>query len=1145
MKRLLPLISFCCLLLPSSNAFAADSACAKVVLEILQELTLERVAFDAKLVLTNNLLTKDLTNVRVDVEIADGEGNRLDEKFFVATPTTTNIADVSGTGVVKASTRSEVHWLIIPSPGAGGMSADGVYYFVGATLSYSVGGQPEVIPIYPDRITVKPMPILYLDYFTPYEVIGDNPFTPQTEPAVAFPLAVRVLNDGWGAASKLKIDSAQPRIVKNNQGLLIDFRLTGASVNDSFVNPSLTVDFGTLASKSAGTAYWEMISTLSGRFEAFDVTFTHASELGGELTSLIAGQPGSHYLTHRVKVNLPGRDNRLDFLADAEEDDEHLPDTIFESEFPNGSTDRLDAQSPVTVVLPMAAPLRPTAAAPRVAMTLNLEGNPTGWIYTRMDDPSQGLLRLQEVIRADGVRLDGSNFWVEEGLDENYRRIHTLQFVDYRGAAGTTPGAYTLVFETPPVDLIPPSSRVVFSGAAVETGSAVYLPPSTRIVVTATDNEGGSGVAAMYRQVTGVDAAPVAALPFNLPAGSYELGFYSQDRAGNVETAKTLALVVDGSAPSLTGALAAAPGSFSPQAPRGVDAVRSVTFTFTATDQVPELPATLTVADASGAVVATLRGSAVSGAPFNFSWDGLLEDGSAVAAGLYTAMLSVSDGLDSLGSTDHTTTAQVTVTAAEWFAVAPLDPAPGFEQLYPAISGTRVVWQDQRNGHWDIYLKEAAQGTGTSTRLTTNAGNQEFPTVDGHFVVWQDDRNGGNGWDLYGYDLQAGSEFLVYSGAGDQTQPFVSGNWVAWQDNRGGDWDVYAKNLSTGEIRRITSHLRDQVRPALSGTLLAWEDYRHGLGEIYQLDLASGSEVRITFEVANQSLPAIHGGLLAWSDQRDGQKEIYRSGERGEALRLTYGTGDRTQASLFGNLLVYTDFSKGIEDPNLAFLDLSGGVGGQLTSHPARQEEPAVGSGLVVWQDGRNGAMQIFVAELALAELPVEVELEPGFNLVAVGQLMVDAYTSAGGLIDGAPAGLEIDHVLGYSAANGLFFEAGLTGDDFGLIQGAGLIVYAGRPGTLVIAARGEETSYALLPGTNHIGMLAVPSGYRAFDLLRSVGLANAIGVRRFDNRTGLWQSAAVRETASGPELVGNNFIVHPGEGLVVTMKSRVDGWRP
>jgi beta propeller repeat protein len=1138
MKRLLFLL-LVILTVPAASANAADSACAKVVLEILQELTLERVAFDAKLVLTNNLLTKDLEKIRVDVQIKDAVGNSKDALFFIQSPTTNNISAVDGTGTVKAGTRAEVHWLIIPSPGAGGMSHDGVYYFVGATLTYTVAGKEEIIPIYPDRINVKPMPELYLDYFTPYQVIGDNPFTKQIEPPVPFPLAVRVLNDGYGPANKLRIDSAQPEIIENNQGLLIDFKLLGAAVNDSIVSPSLAVDMGNLGSKRGATAYWEMISTLSGKFRSFDVSFSHASELGGELTSLIK-ETTAHYLTRRVKVNLPGRDSLLDFLADTDKDAQRLPDTIFESEYPNGLNNRETTQSPVTVVNPVTPPLRPTAQAPEVQVELNLSAWPVGWIYTKMDDPSQGLLDLLDVVRSDGVHLDPQNFWVDNLLNDNYQTIHILQFIDYRGESGTTPGTYRLVYKQPDEDITPPTTNLVFSGPAVK-GDITYITPATRIVLVAADNEGGSGVAAMYRKVIGQNSVFVPALPFNLAAGSYELEYYSTDRANNEEPHKNAAIVVDEAAPQIS-LFQALPATFAPQAPKGVIAERTLTFAVTANDAVGTLSVTVEIVGADGLVLRTLSGTVQSGTELRLPWDGLDEAGKPVPAGSYTATVKVSDSLDS-DTISHTATAQVTVTAADWFAGTPIDPVSGADQLHPAAFGSIVVWQDNRGGNWDIYLKDLGDSSASASRITTDVNNQEHPAIDGNLIVWQDNR-GGN-WDIYGYDRAAGQELAVITAGGDQVNPVISGEWVAWQDFRSGRWNIWAKNLVTGEIRQITSHERDQIRPGISGTTLVWEDYRHGLGEIYKYDLDSRAETRITFDIANQTLPAVSGNTIIWIDQRDSYKHLYRQGTGGEEQRLTYGTDERSQPTVNGALVVYADYGAGYDDPNLSYLDLLTGRSGRLTSHPARQEEPAIGSNMVVWQDDRDGDWQIYTSEFEMSQLPVEVDIKPGFNLVAVGQLLTSSYTTASNLIRLTSDTLDIESIKFYDAVGDLFREADLAGGDFNLAKGMGLILYAKKGGILEVAASGETAVFTLLPGTNHIGLLTVPNGYRAYDLIRSVGLTRIQSVRRYDGETGLWQSAAIRDGESGPEIVGSNFVVHAGEGLVITMKERLDGWKP
>lgn len=1122
----------------------AHAACAKVSMQILQELTVERVAFDAKLAITNGISDQSLDNLRVDVIIRDFNGNVKNDLFFVRPPILTGVTgNLDGSGSVGASGKGEAHWLIIPSPGAGYIESNGalqqvgVDYWVGATLSYTVNGTQEVVPINPAKITVKPMPQLVLDYFMPYQVLGDNPFTPQVEPPVPYPLAVRVMNDGYGTAAKLRIDSAQPKIVDNKQGLLIDFRILGATVNDGAVTPSLTVDFGDLPSKKGATASWQMISTLSGTFKEFKTSFTHASELGGDLTSLIKST-NPHYLTHMVKVNLPGRDNRLDFLADVN----GSTGFIYESEIPNGSTKLADAQSPVIVVLPAAAPARPTPDAPGVALTLPLGA--TGWVYTKMADPSQGLQNLTDVVRADGVHLDPHNFWVDQGLDANYKKTWTLQFIDYR-ADSTTPGSYTLVFSQPVADTTPPTTTLVLDGPAVGT-NPVYITPQTRVILTASDNDGGSGVDGMYKKVLGVDADFVAAYPFTLPAGSYTVQYYSTDLAGNVETAKSTRVVVVGAAPTLS-SFTAAPASFAPQAPKGVAATRTTTLKLTAASGATSLP--VEIAIASGApflqanVVRTLKGTATPGAELDLTWDGRDATGRFVPIGAYSARATVTDGLDNSAdptAPSHTATADTSLSVADWFQAAPLDPNPAANQMHPRVSGTKAVWQDMRNGRWDIYLKDLAGGV--SQLIPSASPDRERPAIDGNIVVWQDYRSGN--WDIYGYDLSTGIEFPISTASGDQTQPVIAGNWVAWQDNRSGNWDIYAYNLITRETIQVTSHERDQLHPALSGTTLAWEDYRNGAAEIYQYDLSARTETRVTFDTVEQLLPAVSGTTFVWTDLRNGQKDVYAYDPARGAIRLTYGQGDHSQAAISGSLVVYTDYEAGANDPNLSFRDLSSGAGGRLTSDPSRQEEPAIGTGYVLWQDNRDGKYQIYYAPFSTEPLLIEADLKPGFNLVAVGDALKSAYPAASAMIGGG-SGLGIQRLLLYDQSRNAYLEANGAGGDFSLVKGNALVIYAGKPGTIKLAESGESSTYTLLPGTNQIGILTVPFGYSAYDLMRSVGLDNIQSVRRFDTAIGAWQTVAARQGTNGTEIVGMNYTIYPGDGLFITMKNRVDGWTP
>lgn len=1141
---MIAMLFFAALFAPRTSV--AIGACSNVKMEILQELTIERVAFDAKMVITNNVPDQGLSSIRVDVSIKDNDGNVQDNLFFVRVSSLQNIAAVDGTGTVQAATAGEIHWLIIPSPGAGGTVPTGTVYWVGATLTYTVSGVQQTVTVNPARIIVKPEAQLILDYFTPFDVMGDNPFTPQVEAPVPFPLAVRVLNAGSGPATNLKIDSAQPKIVENKQGLLVDFKLLGSSVNDSAVVPSLSVSIGTLDSKKIATASWDMIATLSGRIKEFGATFSHSSDLGGELTSLIK-ETNTHYLVHRVKVNLPGRDNRLDFLAfsaaaaDLTTNPDHLPESIYESEIPNNTGKTEDARTNVAVMQVTASPSRPTPSSPEVLMSL--QTGTTGWVYARFSDPAQGMLTLLDVVRTDGVHLDPNNFWVQEGLDTDYKQIFTLSILDYRADA-SAPGTYKLVFTQPAEDTIPPSTRLIFDGPATGADPLYSITPTTRIVLLATDNDGGSGVDQMFRKVTGQDTDFIAALPFNLDTpGTYTLEYYSVDRAGNAEATKTATIVVDDNAPTVL-TFQAAPSTLSPYAPRGIAAARTTNFAVKATDDQGTLQATIDIAKGEAysptSVVRTLKTSLTKDVEAALAWDAKDSVGSLVPTGMYTARLSVTDGLDSSPTTSHTATATIPITVADWFTGQPLDPNVAGAQQHPRISGSRVVWQDIRSGSWQIYTKDAS--TGTVLAVTTNPSDHQYPAVDGTIIVWQDNRNGN--WDIFGYNLTSGQEFVICNDAGSQERPVIAGNWVAWQDDRNGNWDIYAYNVTTKEQIRITDHVRDQLHPAMAGTTLTWEDYRHGLGEIYSYDLTGGTETRYTVDIYNQTLPAVSAGSLVWTDQRNSQRDIYFSPSQNNELRVTYGAGDHSQATMLDTVLVYTDYEAGIDDPNLAFYDTRSGLGALLTGNPARQEEPALGSGVLVWQDDRDGISQIYWSPFQVEAVPIAVEIKPGFNLIAVGDKLAKAYPTTSSLIAANASGIVIEKIVGYGSQNGTYLDTA-AGADIALQKGIAIGVYAAGSGSLDVADSGEAGLYTLLPGTNYIGMLTVPNGYTAYTLLESIGLDNIQSVRRFNNQTGAWESASVRDQSGALSAAGVNFVLHQGDGVIITMKQRLDGWKP
>jgi len=97
----------------------------------------------------------------------------------------------------------------------------------------------------------------------------------------------------------------------------------------------------------------------------------------------------------------------------------------------------------------------------------------------------------------------------------------------------------------------------------------------------------------------------------------------------------------------------------------------------------------------------------------------------------------------------------------------------------------------------------------TEFAITANEAEQMNPDIDRNIVVWQDNRNGN--WDIYGYNLTTRLEFQITAESHDQTNPAISGNTVVWEDSREGNLQIFAIVLDGPEVAQCTSKLAGDV----------------------------------------------------------------------------------------------------------------------------------------------------------------------------------------------------------------------------------------------------------------------------------------------------------------------------------------------
>jgi hypothetical protein len=448
----------------SAPTHALDTVCARVKIEIKQELTLERQAFDAQMKINNTTADGVIENVSVAVKVTDENGvpvavtsdpNDTIAKFFIRVSNQLNIGDLNGAGTIAPQTSATINWLLIPAPGSAGANPFGKKYLVGATLKYTFAGQDTVLDVSPDVITVMPLPQLTLDYFLPQDVWADDPLTPEIEQTEPFTLGVRVKNNGQAAATDLQIDSAQPKIIENNLGLLISFLLTGSFVDDAPVQNTLLINFGDIAPARSKMGRWLMETSLAGTFTEFTARFSHADELGGALTSIVTGAI-THPLIHDVKADLPGRDSVRDFLAlDAD------AVRLYESEGTDTVVTDRSAVSSLTAV---------TNADGSASYRLNAPVT-AGFMYVRLPDPFGGQKVLGPMFRSDAKLMAPENVWLSKTRDEQSKQWHYwVNFFD----ANTT-GVYEAAFVDPPLSMQAPVIQFVPDRQAKETQQISFL----------------------------------------------------------------------------------------------------------------------------------------------------------------------------------------------------------------------------------------------------------------------------------------------------------------------------------------------------------------------------------------------------------------------------------------------------------------------------------------------------------------------------------------------------------------------------------------------------------------------------------------------------------------------------------------------
>ena len=418
-----------------------STVCSSITLQLSQQMVMTRQAFRGTLSIFNGHESLPMTDVKLNLNILDEDGNVASSSEFQINPESLEgfdgKLDLTSGWSLKAQKDGVATVLFIPTKNAAPVTPK-VYNFGGSVTYLDPFTNLEVTRVLmPVPLTVNPSPILDLTYFVQRDMIGDDPLTPKVEPSQDAEFALLINNVGYGDATDVRMITQQPEIISNDKGLLIDFEIVSSQLNGGekalAMGSSITTEFGDIPAKKQAYAQWWLRSSLLGHFNDYKVEATHVSSYDNPDLSLL-NEVTVHELIRSVVVG-DEADNKLGFLAnDIKSDD--IPDRIYMTDGTNAvvnpavnaaMTKLGDREYEITVT--------PTTA---------------GWNYGSIIDPTYGVSKIESITK-NGKPISLRNFWLTDrtlvdGEDPIYEnRIH---FADDFDSAETV--TYVVTFANAP-----------------------------------------------------------------------------------------------------------------------------------------------------------------------------------------------------------------------------------------------------------------------------------------------------------------------------------------------------------------------------------------------------------------------------------------------------------------------------------------------------------------------------------------------------------------------------------------------------------------------------------------------------------------------------------------------------------------------
>lgn len=273
------------------------------------------------------------------------------------------------------------------------------------------------------------------------------------------------------------------------------------------------------------------------------------------------------------------------------------------------------------------------------------------------------------------------------------------------------------------------------------------------------------------------------------------------------------------------------------------------------------------------------------------------------------------------------------------------------EEWVPSISGSRIVWQDNRNGNWDIYLFDL--NTKIERQITNDPASQTEPSISGNIIVWTDERNGNK--DVYMMDLATNVTRPIASNTFNEYSPAVSARRVVWVGDLSLErWQVYSYDFVSGQTRRITllNVVSEKTGPRTWGDYIAWRQVEGNLASIYFYSFLTDRVGWLTGGPLSMGNPDVSDNKVVWS----ASGVIFA---RDLILNLTQRIGNlhvSFNPKIFGKNVVWNTNSE--LDNSIYQYDFTTGQTRKLTVSGSiwiSGAYPSISGNYVVWEDKRGG----------------------------------------------------------------------------------------------------------------------------------------------------------------------------------------------